>query len=781
FASSVRQTGQHSYGAAAADIDMDGDLDVLMINPFCRHRRFGGLRILKNEDGGRFADWTDGSGVYSGGIFGATFGDVNGDGFPDLFVGYQSCDRAGGEPPYYGPTLYINDGTGRFIDRTDGLPLSYTLRVSGVVFADFDNNGSLDLYAAVYEDLDKSRPARNRLLLNDGTGVFRDVTEQSGAGCLPGGGSALAEDFDNDGDVDLYVIRSKSPNVYLQNTGGGVFEDFTVYSSFLYKEGAIGGVAADVDGDGDVDVALMSRGADTRRLLKNNMGGVGSHLDVTLRGIRNNRSGLGAKIRVYEAGHIGDAPHLVGFRELTGGKGFRQWGPPVAHFGLGPREMVDVEVAFPPVDGEPSLVVHRLGVSAGQTIEVWEYRSLWERIRHNRLLAAVTDWVVSLAYTVPLGLLFIVVIGSVLVTGMRVRTRVGPVKLAAGDVAFGVVTIAAVGVGMVRSWPLAAGVAMAGAVIVLFYRRVAVVVLKLLPRKTREKMEDEVLADIHGATHLEGMFHFFHDIQHMSARELTKHVDRAVARLRSLVLKMRVLTPNNSTCRVLREEIAYLKFLTASGPDGDVPTRRAADASDSRDANPQSLDGDARWRKDIQEMRDRIRTHLAQYRVDLRGRMSIDPLAAWRGVLDDVSTDLAAAGVRITADMQGVDPGVRVHLRPQEFNFIFKNLIYNSLEAMRDSDAKQVHVRFARKGSQLVARWADTGCGVPSGFEKRLGVEPVRSSSNGSGQGLYRSNLILSNREGRIRWEEPAVGEGAVFVVKLLITSFDARASGKPV
>ncbi len=112
-------------------------------------------------------------------MFGCTFGDVNGDGCQDLFAGYLW---------YYDPDsvasvnhLYLNDGRGRFVAAPDRLVLPGCMRPKGGVFADFDNDGDLDLYAVMS---DARRPRcgapRDMLFLNDGTGRFDDATEGCG-------------------------------------------------------------------------------------------------------------------------------------------------------------------------------------------------------------------------------------------------------------------------------------------------------------------------------------------------------------------------------------------------------------------------------------------------------------------------------------------------------------------------------------------------------------------------------------------------------------------------
>ena len=128
---------------------------------------------------------------------GVAIGDVDGDGLPDLYLGRLDGSNA----------LYRNLGGFRFEDVTasSGTALE-ELDATGVALADVDSDGDLDLIAA-------ARGQANHLLLNDGAGVFTDVTEESGIG-YDGGTTTLAlADVDADGDLDLYVTNYRVEKV----------------------------------------------------------------------------------------------------------------------------------------------------------------------------------------------------------------------------------------------------------------------------------------------------------------------------------------------------------------------------------------------------------------------------------------------------------------------------------------------------------------------------------------------------------------------------------------
>src|SRR5262245_15261930 len=200
---------------------------------------------------------------------GGAWGDFDGDGLIDLFVG-GFCDRPDSEyKPAAGPVpsrLFRNLGNGKFEEVKD-TPLKFFGRTSGAVFADLDNNGTLELYAAnntkgktnKTQEPQRSAQLRFANFFRNDRGKFIDISAESGA-CPKSMRTARnigVFDYDGDGLLDLFIVEDRFiPNprsILLRNKGNLQFEDVTKEAGLPDDIYGLGLAVADLNGDGRPD------------------------------------------------------------------------------------------------------------------------------------------------------------------------------------------------------------------------------------------------------------------------------------------------------------------------------------------------------------------------------------------------------------------------------------------------------------------------------------------------------------------------------------------------
>ena len=268
-------------GVGLLDFDRDGWLDVFAVQggPFPPARGPGddGDHLYRNAHDGTFEDVTRRSGIgsFAGGYgHGVAVGDFDNDGRPDLFV-----------TRWRSYALYRNQGDGTFEDVTAASGLGGDRDwPTSAAFADLDNDGDLDLYVCHYLDYDETKPVHcehpqsnaehlcspidfkarpDHAFRNDG-GTFVDVTEAAGLAESKGRGlGVVAADLDGDGLIDLYVANDMSANYLYRNLGGFRFAEVGIDSgTALSAEGnskaGMGLACGDTDGDGRLDLAVTN-------------------------------------------------------------------------------------------------------------------------------------------------------------------------------------------------------------------------------------------------------------------------------------------------------------------------------------------------------------------------------------------------------------------------------------------------------------------------------------------------------------------------------------------
>ena len=374
----VGDDGVWATAAAWLDYDRDGKLDLLVTNyvqfdvdhpvscgdnrpgyrGYCHPDSFAGNtpRLYHNNGDGTFSDVTERAGLRNmdGKSLAVVTADLNGDGWPDIFIANDTQRNF----------LYLNnhDGTFRDASYTSGAGYSEDGKPEAGMSADaadVRNMGEYDLYVS-HLDFEL-----NRYYRGNGDGTFVDATIASGLGqtnYLNSSFGARFFDFDNDGWRDLLVtnghildnialyhssVKYAEERKLYRNAGGGKFVDATATQDAAFRAPRVGrGLAVgDYDNDGWLDFLVNNNGEDAQ--LFRNDGGEGpaarrNHwLGVRLIGTKSNRDGIGAKLKIT-------AGDFVSYDQAKGGMSYCSAQDPRIYFGLGTHARADsIEIAWP--------------------------------------------------------------------------------------------------------------------------------------------------------------------------------------------------------------------------------------------------------------------------------------------------------------------------------------------------------------------------------------------------------------------------------------------------
>ncbi len=296
--------------------------------------------LYHNKGDGTFEDVTKSMGIVDvdGRAMGVGAVDYDDDGFVDIYVANDHSLNY----------LWHNDGGKGFTDRGTmsgtafGQAGESTVSMS-VDFADYNGDGLIDIflsddkYCSLYENL--------------GNGIFSDKSYPSGIAMAAGqfvGWSSSFIDYDNDGDVDIYKTNGQLKHLYgqedqlFENIGDGKFKDVSTERGKYFEKKLVGRGACfgDYDNDGDIDgyiVNLNDRGA----FLRNNKGNQYNWLTLNLIGTTSNRDGIGSRVKVTSGGMVQTA-------QKKSTTGYLSQNDPRMHFGLAKNEMVErIEIKWP--------------------------------------------------------------------------------------------------------------------------------------------------------------------------------------------------------------------------------------------------------------------------------------------------------------------------------------------------------------------------------------------------------------------------------------------------
>jgi hypothetical protein len=318
-----------TQGACFGDINNDGWLDLYITNYSTTTEFSNYLFVSKGE--GLFEDITESAGVSAGNFspgFVSSFIDYNSDGLQDIYVVVDH--------DIFTNILFKNLGNNEFEDVSAQTGTDIGIDGMNLGYGDYDSDGDFDIYVT-------NDNAGNKLLVNNGNETYTEMSDQAGVAINRIGWAANFLDMDNDLDLDLYVCHYDAvvkKNYLLENTGGGnYFEplpDGIIGDTLDSYSSAVG----DYNNDGLLDIAVSNADSFNFELLKNVQSNANNYLKLNFEGVSSNAEGIGTFVKFY----LG-AKTVIRYRLC--GTGFRTQDSGTLHFGLSQANKVDsIEIVW---------------------------------------------------------------------------------------------------------------------------------------------------------------------------------------------------------------------------------------------------------------------------------------------------------------------------------------------------------------------------------------------------------------------------------------------------
>ncbi len=326
--STIPNTTQNSQTSNWGDYDNDGDLDLFICNMSSQNNF-----LIENNNGILSLNTSINIANDGGTSNDANWVDYDNDGDLDLFVANSNNEKN---------FLYKNNGNGSFTKIVTGAIVNDYGTSLGSCWGDYDNDGFLDVYIC-------NAYSPNFLYHNNGNGTFTKITTGSLVTDNTYSYGASWVDYDNDGDLDIYVTNSNGQNNCLyKNNGNATFTKIT--TGDIVNDGGVSRSTSwgDIDNDGDLDCYVTNRSYAHNNLYINQSSPQNYWIKILLKGIITNYDAIGCTVRAKAT--INNNP-VWQMRHVSSKAGYCSQNSPEVEFGFGSTSIIDSLMIYWPASG----------------------------------------------------------------------------------------------------------------------------------------------------------------------------------------------------------------------------------------------------------------------------------------------------------------------------------------------------------------------------------------------------------------------------------------------
>jgi len=773
-----------------ADIDNDGNVDAII------SALKGESLVYENIGKDKFKDITQEVNFRLQGRFNAIcWGDLNLDGLLDFVVG----DETGP------PKIFINQGFFRFknIKKLTGIPdsLDYYYIPS---MADMDNDGDLDLFFfslfdhIYYFQNQGINPQTKLPRFDDKSKLSPQLTTRSDFFTQ----SIEFGDYDNDGDLDLFLANRISPIKLFENQGKGIFIDVSAEKGFnqsvmayganwgdLNQDGYLdlflatlgknyifwnkagkyfaidstslpnndlsystGSILEDLDSDGDLDIAIANFEISYSRIYRNLLN-QNNYLKIELRGKKSNYYGIGGKIWLYEAGHIGNNQYLKGYRQIFTNTGLNSSHLPIAHFGVSMDSRYDAIIEFP--GGEK---IQKFNLNPGHIYTIHEQVSLiW---RAAKILEGLKIFIFRPGYR-QIALRFLFFLFILLIFNLYTLFKTyWPIfhlfffNLSLFSIYF-IISILFYTTEINLRWALPIYVTgLAGIILYIIVQHYTTIKFK---RENQLEFYD--------------LFRQFHH-----SKDGMKQINHIIFFLNNI----HQVAQNKKICQYFLNELKNLKNITFpfiqkiinEGKRMGLPhlhLRRLKICLKQLDNEisqiilsfPASIQNLTAFETCVKRLKDDVLT--IQKTIERNFESNVIK------VLNNALSEFHQF-TEISIMYPNVQKNIKVIIPPNDLTQVFTNLFQNSLDAMENSTTRRLQIEIEPLiGNQLIIKIKDSGKGIPSHLKEQI-FEETFSTKGSTGLGLFHARKLLRRFGGDLELLKSKPGKGSIFQIKLRVT-----------